>query len=356
MNWHSLATLFFSVVGVGVLGVGTAVELRTNSAEATVFHQAALATRMKPVVVRVEPVTYTDEPVPIRATGVLSRKSEANLSFKVGGVIESVLVRVGDRVVKDQVLARLRLDEIEGQVAQAQSAFERARRDLMRMEHLQARDVVSLESLQNARTSLEVAAAQARIAGFNRQYAEIKAPDDGRILGRLAEPDELVEVGRPILGFAGDAEGWIIRAGLAERDVARVRFGDHALLSDGSQGRVTQISEAADPATRTVQVEIGLISAPPEARSGAVASVTLIPQAVAPRPAVPASVLIEGNGSSASLYLLEAGEETVRRVDVEVEALLPGRAYLRTDLPRSARLIVQGGEYVRDGGAVTIAH
>jgi hypothetical protein len=89
--------------------------------------------------------------------------------------------------------------------------------------------------------------------------------------------------------------------------------------------------------------------------SPAVASVMLTPQPVAPRPAVPASVLIEGHGSAASLYLLEAGKETARRVSVEVEALLPERAYLRTDLPRSARLIVQGGEYVREGDAVTIA-
>jgi RND family efflux transporter MFP subunit len=319
----------------------------------------ATTTASKPIVVRTAPVEYSSAAVPIRVSGVLARRTEASLSFKIGGVVESVAVRAGDIVAKDQVLARLQPDEIEAQVAQARSAVEKAHRDLARTEKLQAGAVATLENLQDVRTAVEQAEAQLRIAEFNRLHSVIRAPAAGRILRRAAEPNELVAAGRSILEFAADADGWLVRAGLAERDVARVRLGDRAEIrcgaeTEGVAGRMAQISESADAATRTTEVEIALDAVPANARSGFVAAVTLLPAPVAERPMVPAVTLIEGDGGSASLFMLEPGATTVKRVMVEVEALLGTQAYLRTALPRTARLVVAGGEYLRDGASVAV--
>jgi hypothetical protein len=78
--------------------------------------------------------------------------------------------------------------------------------------------------------------------------------------------------------------------------------------------------------------------------------------AVAERPVVPASTLIEGDEDRASLFLVDEGRQAARRVVVEIETLLGARAYLRTALPRDARRVVAGGEYLRDGAAVTVTH
>jgi RND family efflux transporter MFP subunit len=315
----------------------------------------------KPVVVQLAPVVYSDTALPVRASGVLSRKTEADLSFKIGGVVEAVLVRPGDVVSQSQVLAQLRLDEIEAQVTQARSARDKAQRDLARVEQLQASGAVAIESLQDARTALEQATAQARIADFNRRFAVITSPAAGRVLRRTAEPDELVAAGRPILGFAADADGWIVRAGLAERDVARVRLGDRAEVSGACldqtkwAGRVTQISEAVESLTRTTQIEIALEAPPCTARSGFVAAVTVFPQPVAARPVVPATALIEGTGGAASVFVVDEGASASRRVTVDVEALFDTRAFLRTALPRAARIVASGGEFLRDGVAVEAA-
>ncbi len=320
----------------------------------------AVVTGAKPIAVRTAAVEFSTAAIPVRVSGVLARRTEAELSFKIGGIVESVAVRAGDVVKPGQVLARLRPDEIEAQVTQARSAVDKARRDLARVEKLQAGAVATLENLQDARTGLEQAAAQLRIAEFNRQHAEIVAPAAGQILRRNAEPNELVAAGRAVLAFAAEADGWIVRAGLAERDVARVRVGDRAEVLGGGDagalpGRVIQISDAADAGTRTTEVEIALERAPLLARSGFVAVVTLLPAAVAERPVVPAATLIEGDGGRASLFLVEAGQPAARRVVVEIETLLGAQAYLRTALPRGARLVVAGGEYLRDGALVTVA-
>lgn len=314
-----------------------------------------------PVVVELAPVEYSEAALPVRVPGVLSRKEEADLAFKVGGIVESVFVRTGEAVKKDQVLAQLRLDEIEAQVTQAQSGLAKSQRDLARVERLQANAVATLEDLQDARTAVDVAGAQARIAEFNRRYAVISAPADGHILRRLVEPNELVAPGRAILGFAADDAGWLVRAGVADVDLARVRIGDRAEIGLGRSeavrvhGRVTQIAGAANAATRTTEVEIQLDTPPAEARSGVAVTATLLPQPVPARPRVPATVLIEGEAGGASVFVVEEGSAVARRQRVEVETLDGPYAYLRTALPQNARLVVRGGEYLRDGGRIQIA-
>lgn len=312
-----------------------------------------------PVLVELAPVRYSDAAVPVRVTGVLSRKAEADLAFKIGGIVEEIAVRAGDRVTAGQLLARLRLDEIDAQLLQAQTSLAKAERDLARVEKLQAHAVATLENLQDARSVVEVAAAQVRIAEFNRRYAVIMAPADGQVLRRAVEPNELVSAGKVILAFAADAEGWLVRAGLADADLARVRVGDRAAVSVGGAeaagGRVTHISGEANAATRTTGIEIALDSAPAAARSGMVVTARVTPQPVPPRPVVPASVLIEGQHDTASVYLVQPGADVARRQVVELEALDGEEAFLRTTLPRDAQVVVSGGEFLRDGGRVTVA-
>lgn len=313
------------------------------------------------MVVALAPVEYSDAAVPVRVPGVLSRQEEPELAFKIGGVVEEVLVRTGEAVKKDQVLARLRLDEIEAQLTQARSALAKAERDFARVERLQANAVATLEDLQDARTGVDVAAAQMRIAEFNRRYAVITAPADGQILRRLVEPNEIVAPGKAVLGFAADDSGWLVRAGVADADLARLQPGDRAevTLSHAAEmtlpGAITRIAGAANSSTRTTEVEILLAQPPTAARSGVAVAVTLWPRPVTPRPVVPASVLIEGEGGVASVFVVRSGQDVALRQKVEVEALDGAKAYLRTALSPDLRLVVRGGEYLRDGSRVAEA-
>ena len=70
------------------------------------------------------------------------------------------------------------------------------------------------------------------------------------------------------------------------------------------------------------------------------------------RPVVPASALIEATGSTAHLFVVDAGSTRARRLTVEIEALHGDLAYLRTSLPSGTQLVIQGGEYLRDGSLI----
>lgn len=115
------------------------------------------------------------------------------LTTRVSGVVDQVLVKAGQRVSKGTVLLRLektilqaRLDEAVAEHARAVADESDAKRDLDRAQELFDRTVSSTSELdaaklRHARAQAALAAANARqvIAQQNLNDAELKAPFDG---------------------------------------------------------------------------------------------------------------------------------------------------------------------------------
>ncbi len=313
-----------------------------------------------PLVVETVSPGLSSDAVPIHAPGVFARRTESILSFKTGGLIQSVAVRPGDGVKAGEVLATLRLDEIDAQVAQARLGVEKARRDLARVEALHRERVSTLENAQDARTAVDLVEAALRVAEFNRAHSVIVAPAAGRILRRHAEPEEIVAPGHPILTFAADEGGWIARVGVSERDIVRLKSGDRAELGwrggTSAEARVRQIADAVDLATRTIEVELELAGpAPAGLRSGFIADARLFPTPGATRSIVPLAALVEGADRRAHVFIIAADGRSVRRVAVAIEAVDRDSAYLRDSLPADARIVTTGAEFLSEGRAVTVA-
>src|SRR3712207_1775739 len=69
-----------------------------------------------PVPVKVMSLQKTQHQEVIPVSGQFTTNDEAVLSFKTGGVVQSILVKEGESVRKGQLLATLNLTEIEAQV------------------------------------------------------------------------------------------------------------------------------------------------------------------------------------------------------------------------------------------------
>ena len=96
----------------------------------------------------------------IEVSGQFTTEDETFLSFKTGGIINQVLVKEGDQVHKGQLVATLHPDEINAQVQQVKSNYEKALRDYTRYSNLYRDSVATLEQLQNAKTTLDIALQQ----------------------------------------------------------------------------------------------------------------------------------------------------------------------------------------------------
>ena len=153
-------------------------------------------------IIRTTPVESLEISFPIRSAGRVTMKKVLNLSFLSEGIVKKIFVEEGQMVKKGQILAQLNLLPIKARVTQAQSNYEKSKRDSDRLQKLYNDNVASLEQLQDARTGLQVAISNLDIAEFYLKHSTITAPSDGKIYKRNVETNELVDSGKPIFLFA----------------------------------------------------------------------------------------------------------------------------------------------------------
>ena len=297
----------------------------------------------------------------IRTNGLMANEDEIRLAFKVGGVIRRLSVNEGDVVRKGQKLAEIEQAEINAQVEQAKQNHEKARRDLERGERLYADKVISLEQLQDLKTQTAVTQAALNSAQFNWSYAAIVAPHDGTVLRRLAEERELVQAGDPILVLGAKDKGFVVRSGLADREVVQVKLGDEvqirldALPGQTLRGKVTELSGAADPRNGMFGVKVALDPVNLPLKSGLVAKITIVPATAkaGERVYVPIGAIVEGSGHKARVFVLE--EKHARGREVEVAFIEGEQVALTNGLRLGEQVITDGAQYLEDGEEVTVA-
>ena len=251
---------------------------------------------------------------------------------------------------------------MNAQVEQARQAAEKAARDVARGERLYADKVISLEQLQDLRTQAAMAEAGLNSARFNWSYAAIVAPRDGTVLRRLAEERELVAAGAPIVVLGAQDRGFVVRAGLADREIVQVRLGDavhvrlDALPDASLEGKVTEIASAADRASGLFDVEVGIEGAALPLKSGLVAKLTIVPSSAnaGSRVYVPIGAIVEGDGRSARLFVLD--KDSARRRDVEVAFIEGAAVALASGVEAGEHVITDGAQYLEDGERVASAH
>lgn len=350
MKPRQLALLAVSLL---VLGAATLAACSHRS-----IAQQESANALRPV--RVATVTTAPLNDAVRAVGLLGPKDEARLAFKLGGVIELIHVEEGAAVKSGQVLASLRQTEVAASVEQARQTAGKAERDFNRGKALYADGVATEEQVQDLTTVYQMASAARRSAEFNSSYARIVAPADGVVLRKLAQPNELVQAGQPVLVVGGSSRGWVVRLGLADRDRVRFQLGDAARVEfdafpgQSFDGRISNLASSADPATGTFTIEVQVEAGAAHFVQGLVARVSLRPRSGAVGRVVPVSALIEANGNEASVFVFDPARSIVHRVAIRLGRLHDGEVEVLEGLAAGAEVVIDGAAYLANGEAVRL--
>lgn len=345
-----------------LLSIGFMTGCNKSRADATTASVGAPA-----IPVNIALVERHDSVLAIRAMGILGTTDELKLSFKIGGIIESVAAREGETVRKGQTLAYLFQDEINAQVAQAEQAVEKAKRDMERIRSLHADNALTLEQVQNATTAYEVARSQLRIATFNRQYATIIAPAQGKILKVLSKSGELTAPGNPIIVMNAESSGWVVRLGVSDRDIVRIQKGNTArVLFDAfpgnpMEGVIQKVGAFANPLNGTFEVEVFLKPMQGiQFVTGLTAMVEIRPSlhSSGTAPAiVPIEAVVEGNGLSANVYSIineQNGRAIAKKIPVQIAYIQGVKVVLQSELESVSVVITNGAAYIQDGSTVQI--
>lgn len=311
--------------------------------------------------VKITAVTRQELSIPINTSGRLYPKAMVKLSFKVGGIIGELHVDEGDTVKKGKLLASLDLSEINARYSQAKNAWLKAQRDLQRVKNLYNDRAATLEQLQNVETAFQVAESNLKIAKFNLVHSYIKAPTNGEVLKRMAEEGEMIGIGLPVFLFGSTEDQWVIKAGISERDIVRIRLKDEALVQfDAHPGKqfaaaVTEVSHALDPASGTYEVELALSDTSDEGlrlAAGFVGKVKIEPSARETYFVIPVDSIVEGEGNYGIVFTIR--EDKAVKVNIEVAHIFPETAAVRSGLEDIQTVVTAGAAYLRDGSSVRV--
>ena len=297
----------------------------------------------------------------IQTSGLLSTENEARLSFKIGGVIETVPVKEGQKVTKGQILASLNSTEITAQVQQVQFSVEKAQRDYQRAVNLYKDSVVTLEQLQNSKTGLDIAKENLRQVLFNQQYARIYSPADGFIVKKLLNTGEVAAPGVPVLIMSqvGGSNKWVLRAGVADRDWALIDKGNKAIVTtDAFPGKqfnayVNKKALAADPASGSFEIELVMDMKGVQPALGMFGKAAIQPSVMSNGYSIPYEALLEANGKKGFVFVTN-DKKTVQKREVIIASIENNRVLIADGLNGCAYVVISGSPYLTDGATINI--
>lgn len=316
----------------------------------------------RPIPVEVAIAAPSDSANQVRGTGPLSYKREIPLAFKVQGILASFDVDSGDHVKEGQVLARIDPTEVQSRGSDTEAQLQLAETQLKRVKQLQEKGFASQARVDDVQAAVERARAANAAASFDERKAVIVAPADGIVLSRLAEPNQVVAPGSPVLLLGDEGSGLIVKVPLADDDVARLRLDDKASITFSGlkpvMATVSRIAAKADARTGAFDVELKVEPAGEPLRSGMVGQARISPAQQGPRPnaiALPALALLEGRGDAAAVFIVD-DKGRAQRISVRIAGFADGQVLIAEGVKNGMRVVTAGAPYLRNGQAVTITN
>lgn len=221
-----------------------------------------------PVAVTVAPATKGEIRSTVTYTGTVVPWHEVTVYPRTNGWLERILVDVGDRAQRGQVLVRLDQRELQTKVAEQQAHLVFLEQEFQRDTRLVQEKAISQSEADRTKMMYEVAKAQVANITTLLSYTEITSPIDGLVTERLLldRPGQLVNPATPILKLA-DVGRMRIQVKVAEQDAPHLKGGRRgegteavvrfpALENRSVEATVSQVFPPLDPVTRTTTAEL----------------------------------------------------------------------------------------------------
>src|SRR5207253_196995 len=166
-------------------------------------------------------------------------------------------------------------------------------------------------ALDTAKAQLEAAEAQARVSNNSSEYAILLADADGVIVRTLSEPGQVVAAGQTVIQLAHDGprealinlpEG--VRPDLGTLASARLYGRDQMY-----QARLRELSDAADPASRTFEARYVLEGEAGSAALGSTVTVTFLTKQTSGQSLLVPVGAIYDRGDGPGLWIVNGNSE-----------------------------------------------
>lgn len=314
--------------------------------------EANPAAALPPAKVRLAVAVAEDHPAVTEVTGTIRPVQRAQLAAKVMGTIEELPVTLGQRVAAGDLLVKISVGEITARLAQAQSQFNVAKRDLERERDLLGKGASTADMVRGLEDRFTMTQAMVREAEVMLGYAEVRAPFAGVIARKLVNAGDLASPGFPLLELEG-TDAFQVEAAVPDSLTGNLTPGTALTVTAGGQtfvATLAELSSAADASARSVLAKL-TVPAGTAVRSGQFVRVS-VPGAPVRALLVPAAaisvlgqmerVFVAGEGSRAVLRLVKSG------------ASLDGRTEILSGLDAGEKVVVNPPAGLREGQTLEI--
>lgn len=340
-----IAIALYVVATVGGVLLFTA---DSNATQAPIQPAAALA-------VTVTTATAEQWPITLEASGAVAPWEEAVIGSQVSGLrLVELLVNVGDRVKRGQLLATFDAELLEADESRLRASWQQAEANSQRALQLKGTGGMSEQDVLQYVTQAGVAKALLRGTLLQIRYAKVVAPDDGIISARSATVGAVYGSGQELFRMIRQSRlEW--RGELTAAQLSQVKPGQgiSLVLPDGTSAAavVRELAPSLDSQTR-----LGTVYA--DIEPGSTARAGMYPKGKVAlgesfAVVVPAASVVIRDGRSYVPKLLEGdliGMQPVvvgRRQQAQVEIL--------SGLRVSDTVVVQGAGFLNDGDHVHVA-
>jgi RND family efflux transporter MFP subunit len=305
-------------------------------------------------------------------TGVVAARVQSDLGFRVPGKLLERFVDTGQTVTRGQRLARIDPADLNLAAHAQQEAVVAARAlarqtaaDEVRYRNLRERGVLSASAHDQAKAAADAAAAQLRaveaqatVARNASSYATLVADADGVVMETLVEPGQVVGAGQVVVrvAHAGPREAVVqlpetLRPALGSTARATL-FG-----TDGSvSAQLRQLSDVADPLTRTFEARYVLGDDVAHAPLGTTVTIQLVGVRTSAPTArqIPIGALLDA-GKGPGVWVISGQPTHVTWRAVTVVRVDDEHAYIGNQIRPGERIVALGAHLLREGEQVRLA-
>lgn len=288
-------------------------------------------------VVTIQPTRLTRT---LRLTGAVAYNAfkTTPVITQVGGPVSRILVVPGQKVTVGQPM----LDVSSPDYSQLLDAYLKAadssrlaeknyarEKDLYQHHAVAQRDLEQAESDRNqAQADLNAAEQGMKILGIRNPSELAKsstsaqipvlAPISGEVVERLVSPGQVVQAGQTQAFTISDLSTVWVLANVYQADLALVRSGDDVAVQTDAypgtfHGRISYVSPALDPNTRTLQARIVVDNPGEKLKKDMYCTVTVTAGSISNAIAVPDSSILRDDNNQPFVYVAIAANQFGRR-------------------------------------------
>jgi len=261
------------------------------------------------------------------ALALVKGANEVAVAPRLAGIILEMGPREGQPVTTGDLLARIDTRELEDQIASLEAQYqgaiaeaERKERDADRTRELLAQRSISESQADQQRS--DARSARERVNSLRNQiaaertrldYAQVRAPFDGVIAERLADPGSLAQVGTPLYRLVATASGRL-EVRLPAEVLEEVAPGTEVIVSHRGQDldlRADRVFPSLDQRALG-RLEVDVPELPFGLAPGALLRARVITRAVDEALLVPADALMRsGDPDTATVFRISGTETAV---------------------------------------------